>query len=81
MKKMFDKEHIWTTLGSIVGIILFGLMVIGVISATEKDALKQAWDAIAAVIPGGDFTAIAGAVMAMIMVIIGLFTKDPKTPK
>jgi hypothetical protein len=81
MKKMFDKEHIWTTLTSIIGFILAALVIFGVIGAEEKEVLRDAWDTIAAAIPGGDFTTIFGAVVAFVMLIVGLFTKDPKPPK
>jgi hypothetical protein len=78
MKKMFDKEHIWTTLTSLIGFLLAGLVIFGIISADDKEALKNAWDAIVAAIPGGDFTTILGTVVAFIMLIVGLFAKDPK---
>jgi len=75
---MFSKEKIWTTLSAIVGFVLFALVLFGVITADEKNALKEAWDALMAVIPGGDFTAIVGVVLLLIQQIVMVVVKDPK---
>jgi hypothetical protein len=78
---MFAKDKIWTTISSLVGFILMALVVFGVISADQKTALHDAWTAIVAAIPGGDWTVIVGMVLVFIQQIVLIFTKDPKPQK
>lgn len=78
---MFSKEKIWTTISAIVGFVLMALVVFGVIDATQKDSLKQAWDAVVGAIPGGDWTIIVGAVLIFLQQIVLIFVKDPKSVK
>lgn len=75
---MFKKEKIWTTLSAILGFVLLALVVFGVISGEQKEVLKNAWDALVAVIPGGDLTLIIGAVLVFVQQIVLIFVKDPK---
>jgi uncharacterized membrane protein YbhN (UPF0104 family) len=78
---MFSKEKIWTTISSIVGFVLMALVVFGVISADQKTALHDSWQAIVTAIPGGDWTVIVGLVLVFIQQIVLIFTKDPKPGK
>lgn len=75
---MFKKDKIWTTISSIIGFVLMALVVFGVITADEKSALHNAWMAIVAAIPGGDWTVIVGLVLVFVQQIVLIFTKDPK---
>lgn len=75
---MFSKDKIWTTISSIVGFVLMVLVLFGVISADQKQALHDAWQSIVAAIPGGDWTVITGLVLVLLQQIVLIFTKDPK---
>jgi hypothetical protein len=75
---MFKKEKIWTTLSAIFGFVLLGLVVFGVITGEQKQLLHDSWDAVVAVIPGGDATVIIGAVLLFVQQIVLVFVKDPK---
>jgi isopentenyl diphosphate isomerase/L-lactate dehydrogenase-like FMN-dependent dehydrogenase len=75
---MFNKEKIWTTLSAIVGFVLLALVLFGIITADEKNALKTAWDAVVAAIPGGDWTVVASLVLVLVQQIVLIFVKDPK---
>ena len=78
---MFAKEKIWTTISSIVGFVLMSLVLFGVITADEKNALKEAWEAVVGSIPGGDWTVIVTGVLFLIQQVVMIFVKDPKLPK
>lgn len=75
---MFKKEGIWTTLGSLLIVILTVLVTFGVITTDQKEALKFGWDQLMLAIPGGDVTAIIAAVLVIAQIVVGFFVKDPK---
>ena len=77
-KNVFSKQGIATTIMSIVGIILMLLVGVGLVTADQSEAIRTALQSLFDAIPGGQFTVIFLAALAVIQQVVMLFTKDPK---